>query len=480
MKHPIQQYRDSSPALRTAVWFTICNILQRGTSLIVVPIFTRLLTTAEYGICNVYFAWFDILILFTSLKLPYEGLNNGLIRHESDKDAYTSSILGLITVLTGVAAILYSLLHHWLEKLIGLNSFLMAVMFVQLLFQPFLMLWTNRERFDFRYRWPVVVTLISTVANPILAIFAVTHTSYMAEARILASAAVQIFFGLLCAGILLHRGRCVYRRKYWRFALRFNLPLLAYYLSQSLLNQSDRIMINYFAGSGQAAIYSVAYTAATLMLLVVSAVNGSLNPWMYRKLKAKEFSAIAPVATQLCLLLGGATFAMMMFAPDIVAILATPEYQQAIWIIPPVAASVFFVFVYMLFSNVELFYGETHHITHISILSTIVNLVLNALLIPMCGYLAAAWTTLFSYLLLTALHYLLMKRACRRHEVPVPIFHAKLLFCLCIAVVLLAFIAMALYRLGIFRYIVIVLEGIVLFLCRDKLRLLLHAIQKGA
>ena len=96
----LNKYKEMPAAVRTSVWFTVCQFLQRGIAFITVPIFTRLLTTEEYGICNIYFAWFDVFILFTSLKLPYEGLNNGLIRYEDDKDGYTSSIMGLIAVLT--------------------------------------------------------------------------------------------------------------------------------------------------------------------------------------------------------------------------------------------------------------------------------------------------------------------------------------------------------------------------------------------
>ena len=82
----LNKYKEMPAAVRTSVWFTVCQFLQRGIAFITVPIFTRLLTTEEYGICNIYFAWFDVFILFTSLKLPYEGLNNGLIRYEDDKD----------------------------------------------------------------------------------------------------------------------------------------------------------------------------------------------------------------------------------------------------------------------------------------------------------------------------------------------------------------------------------------------------------
>ena len=469
MKDPLKLYRESSPAVRSALWFTICNFLQRGTSLIVVPIFTRLLTSAQYGVCNLYFAWFDIFVLFTSLKLPYEGLNNGLIRYEEDKDGYTSAIQGLIMVLTCVAGLVYWLVRDWVDAYIGLSDFLMLVMFAQLLLNPSLNLWTNRARFDFRYRWPVAVTLVSTIANPVIAVIAVLNTEYMAEARILSLAFVQCLVGLVCAVLLFCRGKRFYNNNYWRFALGFNLPLLPYYLSQSLLNQSDRIMINYFGGSGQAAIYSVAYTAGTLMLLLTSAVNGSFMPWMYRKIKAGTPEEIGPSVGGFSLMVGAATAAMMVFAPDIVAVLATQEYAQAVWIIPPVAASVFFVFVYMQFANVEMYYGENRGITWISLAAAVVNIVLNAVFIPIFGYLAAGWTTLASYMMLALLHYVLMKKTCRKHRASEAIFPERLLLLLSLGIVVLAGVVLVLYGLGYVRYGVFLLEVILIFCFRRKL-----------
>ena len=74
MKNPLKAYRESAPAARSALWFTICNFLQRGTALIVVPIFTRLLTEQQYGVCNVYFAWFAMKLIRTAIPAPYRVL----------------------------------------------------------------------------------------------------------------------------------------------------------------------------------------------------------------------------------------------------------------------------------------------------------------------------------------------------------------------------------------------------------------------
>jgi O-antigen/teichoic acid export membrane protein len=169
------------------------------------------------------------------------------------------------------------------------------------------------------------------------------------------------------------------------------------------------------------------------------------------------------------LVVGAATAAMMVFAPDIVALLATQEYAQAVWIIPPVAASVFFVFVYMQFANVEMYYGENRGITWISLTAAAANIVLNAVLIPIFGYLAAGWTTLASYMLLALLHYVLMKKACRKHQNSGAIFPEKLLLLLSVGIVSLAGLILVLYGLGYVRYGVFLMEVILIFCFRKRL-----------
>lgn len=476
--NPIKIYKEASPAVRTSLWFTICNFLQRGTAFLTVPIFTRLLTTKQYGVYSVYLSWFDIFVLFSSLKIPYEGLINGLIRHERDKDGYVSSMVGLITTLTFGCAAVYLIFRKWIDAVTGFSSFIMVLMFLEILFNPPLYLWTNRERFDFRYRWPVVVTILSTILNPLIAVIAVLCTPYKAEARIIATVAVQAGFGFVLFLLLLKRGKKWYDREYWKFALKFNLSLLFYYISQSLLNQSDRIMINYFEGSDKAGIYSVAYSAATLMLLLVSAVNASFNPWMYKKLKDYRYEEVRKAVTMVCALIGAATVAMIAFAPDLIALLATREYSEAIWIIPPVAGSVFFIFVYMVFANAEMYYGETRFISLISIAASAANLVLNCIFIPIYGYMAAGWTTLVCYVLLAVLHFILMERTRRLHHIRDEIFPVRQIFLFSVGIIAASGLMLGTYLLGYVRYVILALILFMTWLFRRRILALVRMLKK--
>lgn len=460
-----ERYQQMPAAVRTSFWFTICNFLQRGTALITVPIFTRILTTKEYGICNIYFAWFEIAVLFTSLKMPYEGLNNGLIRYEEEKDAYVSSIAGAIIVLSVLVCTLAFPFRRQIADFSGLNQKLLFLMVLQILFNPAFMLWTNRNRFDFQYRLPVLATMIMTVLSPVISMVAIFYTPYHAEARVMGPVLVQVILGIICYGILFRKGRTIYHRRYWRFAIGFNLPLIFYYLSQTVLNQADRLMIGNLAGDDKVGIYSVAYTAATLVLLLISAINGSLHPWMLKKMKKQEKDEMSRVVFSLLGFVFMGTMAMTAFAPDIVKILATREYQEAIWIIPPVSASTFFIFLYMIFANVEMYYDKKKWIPVISILASIGNIILNQIFIPRFGYLAAGWTTLACYILLAFLHWLCARGA---------IAGEGKIMVLVILELASSFVMLASYRLGLMRYVIIAIMALFLLFTQDRWRQLLQ------
>ena len=73
-------------------------------------------------------------------------------------------------------------------------------------------------------------------------------------------------------------------------ALKYNLPLMPYYLSMILLNHSDRLMIQKIDGYEDAALYSVSYSAAMVIFVISGALNLSLQAWLFKELKLNDSS----------------------------------------------------------------------------------------------------------------------------------------------------------------------------------------------
>ena len=63
MKNLIEKYKLMPVQVRASFWFLVCGVLQNGLSVITLPIFTRLLSTEQYGLSSTYFAWNDLIVV---------------------------------------------------------------------------------------------------------------------------------------------------------------------------------------------------------------------------------------------------------------------------------------------------------------------------------------------------------------------------------------------------------------------------------
>ena len=127
-------------------------------------------------------------------------------------------------------------------------------------------------------------------------IIIVIYAKEKVTARILGIAIVELIGYSELYIIQMTRGKKFFYAKFWKHAIRFNIPLIPHYLSQTVLNSADRIMISNMVGDNEAGIYSLAYSVSSIMVIFNSALMQTLNPWIYQKIKAKKFQDIEKVA----------------------------------------------------------------------------------------------------------------------------------------------------------------------------------------
>jgi O-antigen/teichoic acid export membrane protein len=335
-------YANQPKPVKAAFWFTLCNIIPRGISFFVVPVYVRLLTTEQYGMYAIYSSWYAIVSVFATLNLGAGVFNNGMIKYEASRDAYTAAMQGLSTVSTAALFAAYLACKDALGAWLGLPPLLMTLMFAQCLLSPALGYWSARQRFEFKYRGLVAVTIVLALVTPLCGILAVSHAERKGEAIILGTVGAQLACFVFFYAYNFARGKKFFDRDQWRFALRFNLPLIPHYLSGMALGQADRVMIDRMVGREAAGIYSLAYTLSLAMNIIISGVNASFVPWTYQKMRAGQYRDIGKMAERLAAFFAVIILFFTAIAPEVIGIIATSAYYEAIWIMPPVAASVFF------------------------------------------------------------------------------------------------------------------------------------------
>lgn len=463
------KYINLPVPMKAAVWFVICNILQKGISMITIPIFTRLLTAEEYGLFSIYQSWYSIIGILASLNLQDATFNTGMVKYPKEKDNFTLSLQSLTTLLTLILFAIYLVGINFWNDLFELPTVLMFTMLVELLFIPAYSFWSARQKFEYKYVALILSTLFIATVCPSVAVLAIHFSQHKGEARIMSFTLIQAAVGLVFYVLNLYRGKKLIKLEYWKYALSFSVPLIPHYFSMTVLQQADRIMIGKMIGNGEAAIYSIAYNVSQLILLVTKAINNSYIPYTYRCIQNKKYDDLKKNSKMLLLLISGMMIALMLVGPEIIRIFATPDYYDAIWIIPPVSMSAFFLFLYPMFSNIEFYFEKSSIAMGASILGAVVNIILNFIFIPKFGYIAAGYTTVFCYLLFAVMHYWGMKKVLRQQGICEQVYDVKFIFTITMLMFIVMICVLVVYPFTFVRYLIVFILCIVGFVFRKKI-----------
>ena len=473
----MKKYNELSPPVKASLWYTMCNIINKGMALLSTPIFTRVMSEEQYGQFSIFQSWVSILIIFTSLNIFLSGYQKGLILFSDDVDRFTSSQLGLIITITTIFLGIYVVAPAFWDGVLQLSPILMIAMFEELFFMPATELWSAKQRFDYKYKKYVILTIFMTAFSLGIGVIAVGLLSYKTEARVYVDMLAKSLVGMSLLLLLFHRGKTFYNKEYWKYALGFNLPLIPHYLSNYVLNQSDRLMIGRMVGAAQAAYYSVAYTISSMMLLITTAINNSLTPYIYKSIEAGKTRNIKKVANGLVVLIACLCVCVMAFAPEVIYVFAGRKYMDAIYVIPPISLSVLFIFLYSLFSTIEYYYEKTRWISMATCICAMLNLGLNFVFIRMYGYYAAGYTTLVCYIFLVYVHYLFYKKVLREKEIESEIYDIKLILAVSTGTLVLMLVLVVVYRNILIRYFMVLMIVAVAIINRSKIKNILLAVK---
>lgn len=467
MKSIIDKYKQMSVQARASIWFVVCSLLQKGISFITVPIFTRLMTTEQYGTYSVYLSWLQILTIITSLYLYFGVFNNAMVKFENDRDRYISSMQGLTIVLDVLFFLLFLVFKRSWSEVLGLAPIIIALMFLEMLVTPALSFWSSRQRFEFRYKRLVAITMVKTVANPLLGLIAVVCFTDKSLARIASIVVVEV---LVCAPIMVMqfcKGKCFFDKVYWKFALGMAIPLVPHYLSGTILSQGDRVMIDKFVGKSEVAFYSVAYSIGMLVQIFTNAINNSFTPWVYQKIKARDYQGIEKTINMLLILIAAISIGIMMFSPELIMVFGSDEYASAVYVIPPVAASVFFIFLYNVLAIPQFYFEKTKFLMLSSVIAAVVNVCLNYIFIREYGYIAAGYTTLVCYVLYSIGHFIVSKKVTTQYLPGKKMYDTKFIAAIGTAMIFIGILCNFLFDYWYIRYGILLVGFIAVILKKD-------------
>lgn len=400
--------KNTSTVFKSGLWFTVCNIITKGVGFFTTPIFTRLLTKAEFGDFNNYSTWTGIVVLVTSLNLG-SSLISARYEFKDDLDRYVASMICLSVTSTLLWLLLFLIFIEPIEEVTLLKRTEIYAMFLYLLFYPAIELFQIKERFEYRYKRAVAVSLLMVVSTSLLSVFLVLWLEDNVMGRIIGNVLPVITIGAFISFFFIRKAKNISIR-YWKYALPVSLPFIPHLLSMNLLGSMDKVMIKQMCGSEDLALYSLAYTVGTIISLFVNSMNSAFSPWLGEQLSRKKYRKIRRVSIPYVAFFLFFSFILVLITPEILVFMGGEGYLSARILMPQISAGCLMQFIYTMYVNIEQFERKTIGMAFASIISVLFNYMTNYIFLLRFGYVAASYTTFFSYFLLMALHLYLVKR----------------------------------------------------------------------
>lgn len=412
---------SNSKALRSGIGYTLGNILIKGINFLTLPIFSRLLSPEEFGVYNIFASYDAILFVLVGLAL-HASLQSANLEYRGKINNYTASVT-LIYIFNGAVLVLFAaLFRNQLASVMGLPAGAVWLLVLGSFATAIVTLYNSRISLDYSYKKYLLVSACSSLANigVSLVLILTAFREDRAMGRILGTVIPLFLISLVLLISLYRKARPVPNKTYWKFGLRYSLPIVPHGISQVLLGQCDRIMIGSLVNKAAAGVYALAGNIKLILVIITDSVGTAWTTWFYSRMDKGETRYIQKRATQLTGLFVILTTGLMALSPELVFLLGGKGYESGVLVAIPMVLDGFILFLYNIIVPAEYYAKKTTYIMAGTMVAAVVNVALNYVFIRHFGFVAAAYTTLAAYVLYVALHCCISRHLVKFFVLPLP------------------------------------------------------------
>jgi O-antigen/teichoic acid export membrane protein len=412
-------------ASQTAV-YGLSQILGRFVNYLLVPLYTSIFTTGEYGVVTFVYAY----VSFFSVLLTY-GMETAFFRFSQKKDNPGEVYATALRSLIGSSAIFVLLMYVFSGNLAGMIklpehpeyvvyfAFIIALDAVAAL--PFAYLRQQNKPLKF-----AIVKNINIFSNILLNLYflmlcpyaeknwGVHLPFYSAEIGIgyvfisnLFASAVTI---PLLGKELLQMRVYGFNKALWREMLIYALPMMVVGFAGMINETLDRTIITEFyddpeVGRSMNGIYGANYKLSILMSLFIQAFRYAAEPFFFSHAKTTDkrtiYAQVMDYFVLVCLFL----FLLVMLFIDVFQHFIGKDFREGLHVVPILLIANMFLGIYY---NLSIWYklsDQTNKGALISMIGAGITIAANFALIPLYGYTGSAWATLICYVSMAVICY---------------------------------------------------------------------------
>lgn len=439
--------------INAGIFLTFGNYLIKGLAFLTIPIFSRLLSTSDYGLYNSFIAYESLLTCFVGVSIQ-TSYKNAKLKYKDNYKNYVSNSIIFIIILSIIVGIVFNALYKPICNVLGIQRNIMNMLIIYSFSMALLMCYNEEMAIEYKYANYIIIAIINAVLNLglslILIRFVYPEQRYLG--RIIGTCIPVFLVAIYIIKIHIQNFDKSFFKTSIGWGCKYSIPLIPHTISIILLSQFDRIMILNMVGEQQAGIYSFAYNIDTIINVTVQSMVTVWSPWFYTKMSEKNYQVIKIRTKQLIYIVSVFVSLLILIVPEIIFILGGVKYKDSIYSVLPIMIGSFFAFLYNIPGSVEYYLAKTKAIAVGTTLAAFINILLNWIFINKYGYMAAAYTTMFTYFLYFLFHFFIAKKFLKKTLFNIGMF----IPCICM-ILITTFVSYILIRQVYVRIIIFVI-----------------------
>lgn len=397
--------------LKNTIIIGIGQICTKFINFILLPIYTSVLTTSEYGIVDLLNTYISLLIPLLFLQMDqaiFRFLIDVRQSNQNQKKIISTSII-IILIQTLIYIVLFSIISIFINN--NFKYYLFANIIITNLSGIFLQI--SRGLGDNKtYSFASIITAVTMLIFNVIFLYSIK----LGATGVLLATFIANFICVIFVFFRKKLYRYISIRKFDKSTLKniwkYSIPLVPNQLSWWIINVSDRTIISAILGVATNGIYSAANKFSSVCVALYGIFNLSWTEQAALSIADKERdNYYSKIFNQTSVIFSGGCTLLISIMPFIFSFFIVGDsYAEAYYQIPILLIATLFNIMVSMLGSIYIAFKKSKEIAKTSIYSAIINIGVTLLLIKYIGLYAASFATLLSYFAMTIYRYIDVKK----------------------------------------------------------------------
>lgn len=390
-----------SKLMKNTMIIAIGNICTKCISFFMLPLYTSLLSTSEYGTVDMIHVIVSLSVIIMTFQLEqavFRYLIEARGDSEKQKDYITTTMVfvGTVNVVCiTILSIFFRIINY------QYTFYVIATIVVSIIGAIFLQV-TRGLGYTIVY---AMGSFISGSLNVILNVLFIAFLGWKVDGMLLAALIANLVSSFY-VGLKI---------KIWTFLqfqnfkicslkelLKYSIPLIPNTICWWIIKGSDKVVINAFIGVAANGIYSVAYKFPSIFSMITNVFHISWTESTAENIESDDNVVfVQQVMNKTIRIYSTVNISIIAIMPFVFSFFVSEGFKEAYFYIPLLMTGSLFHSIANLYGSLYTALKKTNEIAKTTFLAAIINLGINIILVKYIGIYAAAVSTVLAYAIIT-------------------------------------------------------------------------------